>query len=91
MRTRYGPTDGLSIVWMGRRTAEAHIRRAYNVKPEHGLGWEPYTIIIQNGALAHTAFYSARALRRWLGNDFKIRLSSHWKGSGIRSGRVIAR
>lgn len=91
MITRYGPADGLSVVWMGRRTAEEHTRHVYNVKPETGLGWKPYTIIIESGALAHTAFHTAQELRRWLGGGFKIRLGSHWRRPGIRCGVVVAR
>lgn len=82
----------LRVSWMTPKQAEAHTRLVYNVPSHVGLGWTPYTIIVQTrGCLAHTAFTNARDFRRWLkANGYTLRITGRFLGDGLgnRVGRI---
>lgn len=88
----YGPSEGLHVCMMGKRTAEEHQRRCYNIPANCGIGWKPYTIIVTSngGTLAHCAFTSLREFRLWLNRrgGYAVKLFTWW-GRGIRCGRIV--
>jgi hypothetical protein len=66
--------------------AERWTRNSYNVPDHVGLGWKPYTVLIQSyGATAYKAFHSVADLRRWLGGLGVSLTGGH---RGCRFGRI---
>lgn len=86
------PCDGLRVTLLASKRAEEHVRRTHNVPDDVLLGWRPYTIIVTSyGGVAHTAFWSMREFRRWLGRDFKLSIFGPYQHPGMRVGKVVAR
>jgi len=87
----YPAGDGLHVYLFSKQEAERYTRNCYNVPPHVGLGWTPYTVIVQSyGATAHTAFHSVRQLRNWLGERYTLK-GGAWNRRGFRSYVVEAR
>lgn len=63
------------VTILGSKTAERHERMCIGIsdKPEIGLGWKPYTVLVTDGAIAHRAFHGVRAFKQWL-RGRKLRL-----------------
>lgn len=87
MTSQYGPREGLSVYLMSRPEAERFTRRVHNVPDSSGLGWQPYTIIVQDGSLAHTAFITMREFKVWL-SSYRLTLTGNWRRRGFRAGKI---
>lgn len=92
--SHFRPYEGLHVYMMSKREAERYTRHVYNVPKDVGLGWTPYTILIQSyGATSYCAFYSARDMRKWLGDRYTVSLNRKgWQQRrAFRSGLIVQR
>ena len=74
-----------SLVQLTPEEAEAHDRRCYNVQPNVGLGWKPYTFRATYGAISQFACHTEEQLAHALSSrGLKITGWSEWR-NGIRT------
>ena len=90
MRNRYLPREGLYVTMMTKRKAEQHTRYVHNVAPHEQLGWRPYTVMVIDGAISHSAYANAREFNRAL-RSFGLRLRIEARSRGMRTGTLVLR
>jgi hypothetical protein len=74
---KYLPECGLYVTILTRRGAEEWFRHAHNVPDGVGIGHTPYTILVQSrGMTSCRAFTSGRDFRAWLGESYRLRVTS---------------
>ena len=84
----YNVKPGLTVMLLTQEEANRHTRRTHSIPDDCGLGWTPYTIIVQDGTLAYCAFNRMADFKRWLGWH-KLQLSTNWRRQSFRMGRIV--
>ncbi len=79
------PAD-LRVTLLTKRGAERWVRHAYQIRPEVGLGWTPYQVLVTTGYVtAYTAFLTFRTFRQWCrAQGYRLQLNPY-RPQGQRS------